>query len=86
MLAVVLLIATAIYDFFPIDLMPSLPFDNLGLTGAAILNLVQHFFADQDSALVRILKYIKWIFIILVVLAVLLFGGVVALLMNLMIK
>jgi hypothetical protein len=85
-LAIVLAIASAIYDFSPIDLMPLLPFDNLGLTGAALLNLAQQFVVDQESKLVKILKYAKWIFVILVVIAFLLFGGVVALLMNLMMR
>lgn len=85
-LAIVLTIASAIYDFSPIDLMPLLPYDNLGLTGAALLNLAQQFVVDQESKLVKILKYAKWIFVILVVIAFLLFGGVVALLMNLMMK
>ena len=84
--AVILAIATFIYDVLPVDLMPLLPFENLGLSGAAILNLVQQFTADQESKLVQILKYAKWTFIAFVVIAVLLFGGVVALLMNLMLK
>ena len=70
----------------PADLMPLLPFDNLGISGAAILNLVQQFTANQESKLAQILKYAKWIFVAFVVIAVLLFGGVVALLMNLMVK
>jgi hypothetical protein len=50
------------------------------------LNLAQQFVVDQESKLVKILKYAKWIFVILVVIAFLLFGGVVALLMNLMMR
>ncbi|MBR2091742.1 MAG: hypothetical protein IJ905_15670 [Fibrobacter sp.] len=85
-LAIVFTIATALYDFLPIDLMPMLPFDNLGLTSAALLNLVQQFTANQDSKLVQVLKFAKWTFVVLVIIAVLLFGGLVALLMNLLAK
>jgi len=84
--AVILAIASFVYDVLPVDLMPLLPLDNLGLSGAAILNLVQQFTANQESKLVLILKYVKWTFVVFVVIAVLLFGGVVALLMNLMVK
>jgi hypothetical protein len=85
-LAIVFTIATALYDFLPIDLVPMLPFDNLGLTSAALLNLVQQFTANQDSKLVQVLKFAKWTFVVLVIIAVLLFGGLVALLMNLLAK
>ncbi|WP_294111718.1 hypothetical protein [uncultured Fibrobacter sp.] len=85
-LAIVFTMATALYDFLPIDLMPMLPFDNLGLTSAALLNLVQQFTANQDSKLVQVLKFAKWTFVVLVIIAVLLFGGLVALLMNLLAK
>jgi hypothetical protein len=85
-LAIVFTIATALYDFLPVDLMPMLPFDNLGLTSAALLNLVQQFTANQDSKLVQVLKFAKWTFVVLVIIAVLLFGGLVALLMNLLAK
>lgn len=85
-LAIVFTMATALYDFLPVDLMPMLPFDNLGLTSAALLNLVQQFTANQDSKLVQVLKFAKWTFVVLVIIAVLLFGGLVALLMNLLAK
>lgn len=85
-LAIVFTIATALYGFLPVDLMPMLPFDNLGLTSAALLNLVQQFTANQDSKLVQVLKFAKWTFVVLVIIAVLLFGGLVALLMNLLAK
>ncbi|WP_294986137.1 hypothetical protein [uncultured Fibrobacter sp.] len=85
-LAIVFTIATALYDFLPVDLMPMFPFDNLGLTSAALLNLVQQFTANQDSKLVQVLKFAKWTFVVLVIIAVLLFGGLVALLMNLLAK
>lgn len=84
--AIVFTIATALYDFLPVDLMPMLPFDNLGLTSAALLNLVQQYTTNQDSRLVQILKFAKWTFVVLVIIAVLLFGGLVALLMNLLAK
>ena len=81
-LAVVLMFAALVYDLIPFDLMPLLPFDDLGLTAAAMLNLFQQFAKDQDSNLVRILKYAKWTFVALVIIAALLFVGLIILLVN----
>ena len=81
-LAVVLMLAALVYDLIPVDLMPFLPFDDLGLTAAAMLNLFQQFAEDQDSSLVRILKYAKWTFVALVAIAVLLFVGLIILMVN----
>ena len=81
-LAVVLMLAALVYDLIPVDLMPFLPFDDLGLTAAAMLNLFQQFAQDQDSSLVRILKYAKWTFVTLVAIAVLLFVGLIILMVN----
>lgn len=81
-IAVVLMLAALVYDLIPVDLMPFLPFDDLGLTAAAMLNLFQQFAQDQDSSLVRILKYAKWTFVTLVAIAVLLFVGLIILMVN----
>ena len=81
-LAVVLMFAALVYDSSPYDLMPILQFDDLGLTTAAILNLFQQFAKDQDSNLVRILKYAKWAIVILVVIAILLLVGLFIFLEN----
>ena len=81
-LAVVLMLAALVYDLIPFDLMPLLPFDDLGLTAAAMLNLFQQFAQDQDSSLVRILKYAKWTFVALVAIAILLFVGLIILMVN----
>lgn len=81
-MAVILVLAALVYDLIPFDLMPFLPFDDLGLTAAAMLNLFQQFAQDQDSSLVRILKYAKWTFVALVAIAVLLFVGLIILMVN----
>lgn len=86
-LAVLLMLAALAYDASPIDLIPDVPIigwiDDAGLTLAAGVNLIQQFVGNQNASLVKLLKYAKWTFVSMVAIAVLLLGGLIALIVNL---
>lgn len=86
-LAVLLMLAALAYDASPIDLIPDVPIigwiDDAGLTLAAGINLIQQFVGNQNASLVKLLKYAKWTFVSMVAIAVLLLGGLIALIVNL---
>ena len=52
----------------------------------ATMNVVQQFSKDQNSAMVKILKYAKWLMVIAVVIAALLLGGLIAAIVALVVK
>lgn len=90
-LAVFFAIVTLLYTISPIDLAPdAIPVfgwvDDLGLLATATMNVVQHFAKDQNSAMVKILKYAKWLLIVAVVIAALLLGGLIAAIVALIAK
>ena len=60
--------------------------DDAGLTLAAGINLIQQFVGNQNTSLVKLLKYAKWTFVSMVAIAVLLLGGLIALIVNLIAK
>ena len=86
-LAVLLMLAALAYDASPIDFIPDVPIigwiDDAGLTLAAGINLIQQFVGNQNASLVKRLKYAKWTFVSMVAIAVLLLGGLIALIVNL---
>lgn len=82
-LSVVLMLLALAYDVSPVDLSPdALPvigwLDDAGFTVIALMNLVQNFIANQNSAMVKVLRYSKWIFVILMVVAGVVFLGLIA--------
>lgn len=82
-LSVVLMLLAFAYDVSPVDLSPdALPvigwLDDAGFTVIALMNLVQNFIANQNSAMVKVLRYSKWIFVILMVVAGVVFLGLIA--------
>ena len=90
-LAVFFAIVTLLYTISPIDLAPdAIPVfgwvDDLGLLATATMNVVQQFAKDQNSAMVKILKYAKWLLIVAVVIAALLLGGLIAAIVALIAK
>lgn len=89
-LAVLLMLAALAYDASPIDFIPDVPIigwiDDAGLTLAAGINLIQQFVGNQNASLVKLLKYAKWTFVSMVAIAVLLLGGLIALIVNLIAK
>lgn len=79
-LAVFFVIMSMLYAVSPIDLAPdTIPvvgwLDDVGFLAAATMNIVQQFAKDQNSSMVKILKYTKWLLIIATVIAALLLGG-----------
>jgi hypothetical protein len=48
--------------------------------------LIQQFVGNQNASLVKLLKYAKWTFVSMVAIAVLLLGGLIALIVNLIAK
>lgn len=67
------------YTLSPLDLVPdTFPIlgwlDDLSLLSAAILNLFQHYNEDTHKQIAKILRYLKWIFLILAISLILIFG------------
>ena len=90
-LAVFLMIMSLLYTVSPIDLAPdAIPvigwLDDVGFLLTATMNAVQQFAKDQNSAMVKILKYAKWFMVIAVVIAALLLGGLIAAIVALIVK
>lgn len=82
-LSIVFALLAFAYDASPIDLSPdAVPvlgwLDDAGFTVIALVNLAQQFIADQNSAMVKVLRYSKWIMVLLMVVAGILFLGFIA--------
>ncbi|MCR5028811.1 MAG: DUF1232 domain-containing protein [Fibrobacter sp.] len=89
--AVIWMIASLLYTASPIDAVPdAIPvvgwLDDIGLLLTAAMNVVQQFAKNQDSAMVKILKYAKWFMILMTVMVALLFGGLIAAIIALIVK
>ena len=79
-LAVFFVIMSMLYAVSPIDLAPdTIPvvgwLDDLGFLVTATMNAVQQFARNQDSAMVKVLKYTKWLLVVATIIAALLLGG-----------
>ena len=90
-LAVFFAIFSVLYTISPIDLAPdAIPVfgwvDDFGLLATATMNVVQQFAKDQNSAMVKILKYAKWLLILATIIAALLLGGLIAAIVALIVK
>ena len=90
-LAVFFVIMSMLYAVSPIDLAPdTIPvvgwLDDLGFLVTATMNAVQQFAKNQDSAMVKVLKYTKWLLIVATVIAALLLGGLIAAIVALIVK
>lgn len=82
-LSIVITLLAFAYDASPIDLSPdAIPvlgwLDDAGFTVIALMNLAQQFIANQNSAMVKVLRYSKWIMVLLMVVAGILFLGFIA--------
>lgn len=90
-LAIVFMVASALYTLSPIDLSPdAIPIvgwcdDVLALMTSGV-NLLQQYVKNQESFTVKILKYIKWFLILGFVAVVLIFGGLVVAIVALITK
>ncbi|WP_298772312.1 YkvA family protein [uncultured Fibrobacter sp.] len=81
--AVFFVIMSLLYTVSPIDAIPdAVPvvgwLDDAGLLLTATMNAVQQFAKNQDSSMVKILKYAKWFLVLFTIIAVLLLGGLIA--------
>jgi hypothetical protein len=90
-LAVFFVIMSLLYTVSPVDLAPDAApvvgwLDDVGFLVTATMNAIQQFTKDQNSATVKILKYAKWFMVIAVVIAALLFGGLIAAIVALIAK
>lgn len=82
-LSIVIAMLALAYDVSPIDAVPdAIPvlgwLDDIGITAFAAMNVYQQFAKDQNSALVKLAKYIKWMLVALVIVAGIAVGGLVA--------
>ena len=59
---------------------------DVGFLVIATMNAIQQFTKDQNSAMVKILKYAKWFMVNAVVIAALLLGGLIAAIIALIAK
>ena len=89
--AVFLAIVSLLYTASPIDLVPdAIPvvgwLDDIGFLIIATMNAIQQFTKDQNSTMVKILKYAKWFMVVAVVIAALLLGGLIAAIVALIVK
>ena len=71
-----------LYDLSPIDAVPdTIPLfgwlDDVGFTVMAALNAYQQFAKDQNSMVVRLAKYVKWMMVAFIVLAGVAVGGLI---------
>ncbi len=87
-LSVVLAMLAVAYDVSPVDAVPdAVPvlgwLDDVGFTVMAALNVYQQFAKDQTSMLVRLVKYVKWMLVALILLAGVAIGGLVTAIMAL---
>lgn len=78
------LIASVIYTFSPVDLLPDIPFvgwfDDFFLLSAAVLNLLQAQMTETHLLLAKTLKMLKWIMLVLgiiIILLILLLGTLI---------
>lgn len=67
------------YTISPLDFVPdTIPIlgwlDDFSFLSAAVLNILQYYQENTHRQLAAILKYLKWIFLFLAILLVLLFG------------
>lgn len=90
-LAVFFVIMSMLYAISPIDLAPdAIPvvgwLDDAGVVLAATMNAIQQFSKDQNSSMVKILKYTKWLLVLATVIAALLLGGLIAAIVALIVK
>ena len=90
-LAVFFVIMSMLYAVSPIDLAPdAIPvigwLDDIGFLATATMNAIQQFTKDQNSSMVKILKYTKWLLIVATVIATLLLGGLIAAIVALIVK
>ena len=90
-LSVIIAMLAIVYDLSPVDVVPdAVPLfgwlDDVGFLVTATMNAVQQFTKDQNSAMVKILKYAKWFMVIAVVIAALLLGGLIAAIVALIVK
>jgi len=89
--AVFLVIASILYTVSPIDLVPdAIPvvgwLDDIGFLAVSTMNAVQQFAKNQDTGMVKMLKYAKWFMVLAVVAVALLFGGLVTAIVALVMK
>lgn len=88
-ISVALFVASLIYAFvLPIDFVPDVVpiagwLDDIGLVIITGLNVIQQYIEDQRSAMVTIIKVLKWILIVLVTIVVLLLGSLIAFIISL---
>ncbi len=90
-LAVFFVIMSMLYAVSPIDLAPdAIPvigwLDDAGFLITATMNAIQQFSKDQNSSMVKILKYTKWLLILATIIAALLLGGLIAAIVALIVN
>lgn len=89
--SVIFMVVSVIYAISPIDLAPdAIPIvgwlDDVGFLMTTTMNAVQQFAKNQESFMVKILKYLKWFMVIAIVVTAILFGGLIAAIIALVTK
>jgi hypothetical protein len=77
----VFLVLAILYDLSPIDIIPDIPVigyvDDLIITAIATLNLMQKWFEDTSGILAAALGFMKWLVVLIGIIAVSLVGLIV---------
>lgn len=83
--SLILLGASILYDALPVDIIPDIPFigwiDDMLVTSTAAINCLQQFSAGDSPLANKILTWLKWtciILLIIVIISVALLAGTIA--------
>jgi|GEM_PF-421371 len=78
LLPVVLLILAIVYDLSPVDVIPDVPIfgyvDDFFITATAFLNFLQKWLEGSRLVLAGMVKWLKWVIVLLGIMAVSLVG------------
>lgn len=90
-LSIIVALAAAAYTASPIDAVPdAIPvlgwLDDIGFVLMAALNVYQQFAKDQNSTMVKLVRYTKWMLIALIILAGVVVGGIITLIIHLVMQ
>ncbi|MCQ2108599.1 MAG: DUF1232 domain-containing protein [Fibrobacter sp.] len=90
-LSIIVALVAAAYTASPIDAVPdAIPvlgwLDDIGFVLMAALNVYQQFAKDQNSTMVKLIRYTKWMLVALIILAGVVVGGLITLIIHLVMQ
>lgn len=90
-LSIIVALVAAAYTASPIDAVPdAIPvlgwLDDVGFVLMAALNVYQQFAKNQNSTMVKLVRYTKWMLVALIALAAAVVGGLITLIIHLIVQ